>query len=66
MNREDRLVYSVKEMAELLGVGRSTAYELVRSGSIASLRFGRRIVIPKIALQRLLDGSEPASNNCGC
>ena len=40
MNREDRLVYSVKEMAELLGVGRSTAYELVtiRVNSVTPFR----------------------------
>ena len=54
MNQEDKLVYSVTEIAELLGIGRSKAYELVRSGTIPSLRLGRRIVIPKLALSRFL------------
>ena len=54
MNQENKLVYSVTETAELLGIGRSKAYELVRSGTIPSLRLGRRIVIPKLALSRLL------------
>ena len=54
MNQENKLVYSVIEMAELLGIGRSTAYELLRSGTVPSLRLGRRIVVPKLALSRFL------------
>ena len=56
MNQEDKLVFSVTEMAELLGIGRSKAYELVRSGTIPSLRLGKRIVIPARTLSRFLDG----------
>lgn len=48
------LTFSVTEIAELLGISRSTAYESVRDGTIPSLRFRRRIVIPKSALERLL------------
>ena len=54
MNQEITLVYSVLEVAAVLGIGRSKAYELVRSGAIPSLRLGRRIVIPKLALSRFL------------
>ena len=54
MEQEDKLVYSVTEIAKLLGIGRSKAYELVRSGTVPSLRLGRRIVIPKLALSRFL------------
>jgi excisionase family DNA binding protein len=54
MKQENKLIYSVIEMAELLGIGRSKAYELVRSGTIPSLRLGRRIIIPKLALSRFL------------
>ena len=54
MKQEDKLVYSVTEIGELLGIGRSKAYELVRSGTIPSLSLGRRIVIPKLELSRFL------------
>jgi excisionase family DNA binding protein len=54
MKQENKLVYSVVEVAELLGIGRSKAYELVRSGTIPSSRLGRRIVIPKLTLSRFL------------
>lgn len=44
------LCLSVKQVAEVLGVGRNTAYELVRSGQIQSIRTGRQIRIPKDAV----------------
>jgi excisionase family DNA binding protein len=40
-----RQTYTVAEIAGLLGISRSTAYECVRRGEIPSRRFGRRIVI---------------------
>jgi excisionase family DNA binding protein len=40
------LALTVVEAGRLLGVGRSTAYELVRSGELESVRFRRRVVVP--------------------
>lgn len=45
---------SVEEAAQRLGISRSTAYECVRNGSIPSLRFRRRIVIPAVVIDQLL------------
>lgn len=47
-------VYSVEEAAGLLDLCRNAAYEAVRRGDIPSIRIGRRIVVPKAALDRLL------------
>lgn len=64
---EARLVYTVEEAATLLGISRSFAYEAVNAGRIPSLRIGRRILVPKVSLDRFLtDGnlgssSQPAS-----
>lgn len=49
-----RLVMSVEEAAELLDIGRSTAYEAIRRGQIPSVRIGRRILIPWVGVERLL------------
>ena len=38
----------------ILGIGRNTAYELVRSGQIRSIRIGRQLRIPKEAVQEYL------------
>ena len=51
----DRLTYTVNEAAAMLG-SRTTAYECVRRGEIPSLTLGRRVVISRIALERMLDG----------
>lgn len=48
------LVLSVNEMAEVLNIGRNTAYNLVRSGRIQTVRVGHQIRIPKAALQEFL------------
>lgn len=49
-----RRTYTVDEAARLLGIGRATAYEAVRRGELPSLRLGRRIVIPRAALDALV------------
>ena len=53
-----RLVYSVTEAAELLGIGRSTAYELVARNELATVRLGNRVFVTRPTLTELL-GIEP-------
>ena len=55
-NMERRTV-TVEEAAKVLGIGRSAAYLAVRTGELPSLKIGRRIVVPRIALERLLQGT---------
>jgi excisionase family DNA binding protein len=52
----DRLVLTVDEAATLLGISRAFAYEAVNRGEIPSIRIGRRILVPKGALQRFVEG----------
>ena len=42
----------------ILGIGRNTAYELVRSGRLRSIRVGRQVRIPKNALIEFLENTE--------
>ena len=44
----------VADLMPLLGIGRNTAYELIRSGQIRSVRIGRQIRIPREALLEFL------------
>lgn len=57
----ERLALSVVETARLLGIGRNLCYERVRTGEIPSLRIGRRLLVPRAALEKLL--GEPKSLN---
>lgn len=51
MNTNTRpLVLTVTEAGLLLGVSRSTAYELVRSGDLESVQLRRRVVVPVRAI----------------
>lgn len=61
MDRSERLVLSVAEAAEMLGISRTLAYELVARHELPALRLGGRIVILRRPLERLLDGQAPAA-----
>ncbi len=45
----------VEDLMPILGIGRNTAYELVRSGKIKSIRIGRKIRIPKVEVLAFLN-----------
>jgi excisionase family DNA binding protein len=47
----NKLLLKPAEAAELLGVGRSTLYELVSRGDVPSVRLGRSIRVPFDALR---------------
>lgn len=57
--RGDRLALTVTEAGSLLGISRALAYELVARGELPSIRLGRRLVVPKVVVLRLL-GLAPA------
>ncbi|HZC56027.1 MAG TPA: helix-turn-helix domain-containing protein [Xanthobacteraceae bacterium] len=45
---------TVDEAAEILRISRTSAYKLVRAGTIPSVRLGRRDIISRAAIERLL------------
>lgn len=51
------VVLSVQQLAEVLQIGRNSAYDLVKSGQIRSIRIGRTIRIPQAALLEYLGKS---------
>jgi excisionase family DNA binding protein len=61
---EERLVCTVAEAGELLGISRAFAYELVARGELPVICLGRRRLVPKVALLALVgqqpDGRDPA------
>lgn len=54
----ERETWSVPEAARLLGISRGLAYEMAKAGKLPTIRFGRRLLVPRRALYRLLDGSK--------
>lgn len=58
MNSECRTV-SVEEAGRILGYSRNTAYEAVQRGELPVIRLGRKLRVPKVALDRMLDSATP-------
>lgn len=48
------LILKVDDLMPILGIGRNTAYALVRSGQIRSIRIGRNIRVPRDAVAEFL------------
>jgi excisionase family DNA binding protein len=61
---EKPLTYTVEEAAKLLRIGRNKGYEAAKSGELPTVRMGKRILVPRLALERLLarGDQEPAVN----
>ena len=51
------VVLSVQQLADVLQIGRNSAYDLVKSGQIRSIRIGKTIRIPQAALLEYLGKS---------
>ena len=54
----EKRTYSIPEVAKVLGIGRTAAYEAARTGEIPTIRLGKRILVPVAAMERLLAGNE--------
>ncbi|MBL8928130.1 MAG: helix-turn-helix domain-containing protein [Pseudonocardia sp.] len=51
-----RLVLTVEEAAQRLGIGRTLMYALITSGEVESVRIGRLRRVPADALERFVTG----------
>lgn len=54
-----RRLYSVKDAAELLSVDKNTIYQLAYAGKLATVKLGRRRLVPAEALDALIAELKP-------
>ena len=54
MKANERLTYSVTEAARVLGISRNSCYAACERGELPCLKIGKRILIPRARLDRLL------------
>ena len=52
---QNKLTLTVPETAALLGISRAHAYELVARHELPAIRLGRRVLIPRQAVQDLIE-----------
>ena len=49
-----KLILTIDEAAGVLRISRQSAYEAARRGEIPTIRLGRRILVPRRALEKLI------------
>jgi len=53
---DKKLVYQMHEFAKALGISKSLAYELARTGQIPVIKLGnKRMVVPVAAVEKMLE-----------
>jgi excisionase family DNA binding protein len=50
----ERLTITIPELARLLGISRGAAYAAAADKTIPTIRVGRRLLVPRVALDRML------------
>ncbi len=55
---DKRLCITVPEAAAMLGLSRNFAYELVKRKELPVIKFGKRLLIPRAALEKMLEGGD--------
>lgn len=61
VDKVERRTLTVEEAARALGIGRSAAYAAARSGELPTVKIGRRLLVPRAALDRMLAGEGAAA-----
>lgn len=51
----EKKTYQITEVAEMLGISRGFVYQMIREEKIPVVRFGRRIIIPKVKFDTWLE-----------
>ena len=54
----EKAVLSVQELADYLGIGRTTCYALIKENQFRTVRVGKKILIPKESVNNWLAGIE--------
>ena len=60
---EPPLTMTVEEAGRLLGISRKSAYKAAASGELPTVRFGRRLLVPRQRLMESLGLADDAAAN---
>jgi len=55
------MVLTVAEAAKLLRLSKNSVYAAVKTGDIPSIKIGKRVLIPRAALEKLLSACSVAN-----
>jgi hypothetical protein len=55
---DNRDAFSVEEAGKILGLSRASAFAAANRGDIPTIRIGKRLIVPRRALERMLGANE--------
>ena len=53
---ETKATLTIVEAAAVLGIGKNQAYEAAHRGEIPIIKIGKRLLVPRAAFERMLNG----------
>jgi excisionase family DNA binding protein len=59
----EKLTLTIDETAKLLGISRPLAYKIIGLGQLPSIRLGKRLLVPKKALEEMLEVPRRVTSN---
>jgi excisionase family DNA binding protein len=57
---DERLTLTIDEAARALGISRNSAFSAAHRGQIPTIKIGRRLLVPKVAFERMLANCTPS------
>lgn len=54
----EKATLTVRELSEMLGIGLTTTYDLIKQKQFHTIKIGRKILIPKATVKKWLEGDE--------
>jgi excisionase family DNA binding protein len=60
----ERQTLTVTEAGQVLGLSRNAAYDAAKRGDLPVIRFGKRLLVPRAALDQLLNGRTKVAAFC--
>jgi excisionase family DNA binding protein len=61
---DQRLTLTIPEACQMLGIGETTLRQMIRIGQLPILKIGRRVLIPRQALEALVSDACRGSQAC--
>ena len=55
MNQVDTMTVTVTQAARMLGISRGSAYEAAKTGELPVIRIGKRLLVSREILRRMLE-----------
>ncbi|MET4698984.1 excisionase family DNA binding protein [Constrictibacter sp. MBR-5] len=61
MSENNTALYTPEEARQILRLSRNGIYEAIARGEVPHIRIGRKILVPRLQLERMINGAAPAA-----